>query len=162
MSRVPNEPVLARLHRHARILVVPSLILVAAAGVIGYSFRGLRDPEYWGGWLVLAIVAAVLLGLVPIFAWLRNRVIITTGSTTRLRGLVRSTPTTMPHHLVVAVETKRNAWQSMFGSGNVTLVGLDGRRLELRDVPNMVTVAQALRELTGNANGDRESDRQLA
>lgn len=150
MSRIPDEPVLARLHRHARVLLVPCLILIGAAAVAGYSFRGMRDPEYWTGWLPVAIAAGVLFGLLPIIAWLRHRIVITTGSTTVVKGLLVGRPTTLPHHLVAQVDTRRNGWQAIFGSGNVILTAVDGRRLELHDVPNMVTVAQALRELTGN------------
>ena len=145
-----TEPVLARLHRHARRLVLPCVILIGAAALFGYSFRTVRDPSWSSMWGYLAIAAAVLLGLIPILGWLRNRVVITTGSTVRFQGLLRSRRVIMPHHLVTRVDTKRNAWQAMFGSGDVTLTALDGRQLTLRDVPNMVTVAQALRELTGN------------
>jgi hypothetical protein len=44
----------------------------------------------------------------------------------------------------------RNGWQAIFGSGTITLLSVSGLRLQLRDVPNAVTVTQALRELTGN------------
>ena len=144
-----HDRVFARLHSHARGLVIPCLILIAAGGFIGYSMRGLREGGSWLTWAWLVGIAAVLLGLVPILAWLRNRVVITRFATRRFRGLVRSNRVELPHHHVTDVQVRRNAWQAIFGSGTVVLTGFDGRRLELFDVPNAVTVAQALRELGG-------------
>jgi len=129
--------------------VLPCLVLIAAGGFLGYATRGLREGGMWATWAALVVLGALLLGVVPILAWLRNRVVITTTESRRFRGLLRSTRVALPHHHVADVAMRRNPWQALFGSGTVVLTGLDGRRLELPDVPNAVTVAQALRELTG-------------
>lgn len=151
----PRPPVqqlefqLAKLHQHARGLVLPCLVLIASGAFIGYAMRGLREGGSWIAWAIVVGIAAVVLGLLPILAWLRNRVVITNIATTRFTGLFNSRRQVMAHFDVVEVQMRRNGWQALFGSGNVWLIARDGRRVELRDVPNVVTVAGALRELAG-------------
>lgn len=145
----PPERRIARLRRHARVVVIPCLVLIGSAAVVGYSSRGLREPGSWGLWCTLAIVAAVLFGLVPIVLWLRGRVTITTVRTIA-RAPLSSSPRELPHHQVVEVIVRRNPWQAVFGSGTIRLISLTGERLDLVDVPHVKTVAQAIRELTGN------------
>lgn len=142
----------AAIRQHARRVIAPSLVCIAAAAVIGFSFRGLREPGDWVSWAVLAGVVGILFGIVPIVAWLRHRYQITTVRTISSRGLIRSVKREIAHHQVVKVEMKRNPWQALFGSGTISLTAVNGRVFELKDVPNSVTVAQALRELTGNVN----------
>ncbi|MDJ1371328.1 PH domain-containing protein [Gulosibacter molinativorax] len=142
----------AAMRQHARRVILPSLILIAAAAVIGYSFRGLREPGDWVTWAVIAGIVAVLFGIAPIVAWLRHRYEITTVRTMSRRGLIRSVKREIAHHQVVKVEMQRNPWQAIFGSGTIYLTAVNGRVFDLKDVPNAVTVTQALRELTGNVN----------
>jgi uncharacterized membrane protein YdbT with pleckstrin-like domain len=148
--RAVAEVTIARIRKHAIRVVLPSLVMIACAGVIGYSFREVREPGAWLWWGILAGAAFVALGLVPVIAWLRTRYTITTYRTTTRKGQTTNTTHDLPHHQVASVEMRRNAWQSIFGSGTIVLLSVSGLRLELRDVPNAVTVTQALRELTGN------------
>lgn len=144
------EVTIARIRQHANRVVIPSLVLIVCAAFIGYSFRELREPGPWLWWGIIAAVALVALGLIPIILWLRTRYTITTYRTSTRKGQPNNTTHDMPHHLVSSVEMRRNAWQAIFGSGTITLLSVTGLRLQLRDVPNAVTVTQALRELTGN------------
>lgn len=143
------ERVVARLHSHGRGLVLPALVLIAAGGVLGFASRGLREEGPWLVWALLAGFGALLFGIVPVLGWLRNRTVVTTASTTRYSGLLRNHRVSLHHAHVADVRMRRNAWQALYGSGTVVLTAIDGRRLELFDVPNAVTVTQALRELTG-------------
>lgn len=145
----PPERRVARLRRHARVVIIPSLVLIAAAAVVGYSTRGLRESGPWALWSTLAICAAILFGIVPIVLWLRGRSTITTVRTISRRPLA-SMSRELLHHQVVEVIVRRNPWQAIFGSGTIRLISLTGERLDLIDVPNVKTVAQAVRELTGN------------
>lgn len=147
-----SEHRIARIRQHARRVILPALICIAAAGVIGYSSRGFREPEEWL-WVALAAAAVgIALGVLPIIAWLRHRYLITTMRTISKRGLLRSVTAEVAHHQVVEVTLRRNWWQALFGSGTIELKIVDGRIFLVRDVPNAFTVAQALRELTGNVN----------
>lgn len=149
----PSELMIARVRRHGRGVVLPSIACIIGAGLLGYSTVGLREsgagmPALLGG---LALV--LLLGLVPIAVWLRHRYSITSMRTIRRGGFGGDRTTELLHHQVASVTTKQNAWQKLFGSGDIRLTGFDGRILELNDVPNMVTISGALRELSG-ANGE--------
>ncbi|KAB1644752.1 PH domain-containing protein [Gulosibacter chungangensis] len=163
LGQPPAQPArpeirVAAIRQHARRVILPSLILIAASGFIGYCFRGLREPGDWLWWGILAGFIALLFGLVPIFAWLRNRYQITTVRTISRRGLFRSAKREIAHHQVVNVEMKRNPWQALFGSGTIQLTAVNGRVFEIKDIPNSVTVTQALRELTGNVNRHEETN----
>lgn len=149
-SRGIAEVTIARIRQHAVRVVIPALVIIVCAGFIGYSFRELREPGPWLWWGIIAAVALILLGLAPIVLWLRTRYTITTYRTSTRKGQPQNTTHEIPHHLVSSVEMRRNAWQAIFGSGTITLLSVSGLRMQLRDVPNAVTVTQALRELTGN------------
>ncbi|UQN14429.1 PH domain-containing protein [Gulosibacter sp. ACHW.36C] len=144
------EVTIARIRQHANRIVIPSLVTIVCAAFIGYAFRELRESGPWLWWGIIAAVALLLLGLVPIILWLRTRYTITTYRTSTRKGQPHNTTNELPHHLVSSVEMHRNGWQAIFGSGTITLLSVSGLRMQLRDVPNAVTVTQALRELTGN------------
>ena len=74
----PAERVVARLRRHARMLILPALLLVATTGAATYF--ALVLPEAWqriavGG---VALLVVVLGSLAPFLAWLTRRTTITT------------------------------------------------------------------------------------
>lgn len=145
---------LAKLHLHGRGLVLPSLILIAAAAFAGYSTRGIRDGGPWTTWGMIAIAIGFFFGLLPIIGWLRHRVVVTSNSTTQFHGFFGMKKRVMQHHHVDQVSLRQNGWQKLFGSGDVMLNAYTGQRLVLHDVPNAVTVAQAMRELTGTMGTD--------
>ncbi|MGO1544662.1 MAG: PH domain-containing protein [Gulosibacter sp.] len=149
---------IAAIRQHARRTIIPSLILIAAGAVIGYSFRGLREPGDWTTWAIIAGAVALVFGVAPIIAWLRHRYQVTTVRTVSRRGLFKAAKREIAHHQVTKVVMRRNWWQALFGSGNIELTAVNGRVFEMRDVPNSVTVAQALRELTGNVNRAGEAE----
>ncbi|MDQ1605911.1 MAG: hypothetical protein QOJ18_278, partial [Microbacteriaceae bacterium] len=73
-----GERVVARLRPHGRALFWPSLVLIAAVGVLGYFQNG-----FLLGWqnaivTAAAALAIVLLWLLPLLSWLGRRYIITT------------------------------------------------------------------------------------
>ncbi|SJM48050.1 PH domain-containing protein [Gulosibacter sp. 10] len=161
-ERRPARPELrvAVIRQHARRLVLPSLVLIAAAGFIGYCSRGLREEGDWLLWANLAGAAGLLLGAMPIIAWLRHRYLVSSVRTVSKKGLLRSAVREIAHHQVVDVRMRRNWWQALFGSGTIELRAVTGRVVVLADVPNAVTVTQALRELTGNVNRAAEREEQ--
>lgn len=149
----PGELMIARIRQHARGVLLPSIACIIGAGLIGYSTQEWREagsglPFFLGG-----LVLVVILGLLPIGVWLRHRYSITSVRTTRRGGVRNGQASELLHHQVASVTVRQNGWQRLFGSGTVRLTGFDGRVLELRDVPNVVTVSKALRELAG-VNGE--------
>src|SRR5690606_18267126 len=73
---VQPEAVVARLRSHARVLVLPCLVLVADVAALGY-FGGTFE-EAWLNWVVVgaAVLVAVLGFLVPLIAWLDRKSVV--------------------------------------------------------------------------------------
>lgn len=143
------EVVIARMHRHARGVILPSIALIVGAGLLGLSTSELREAGSGISYLLIGLALTLLLGLAPLIVWLRQRFTITSKRTTSRGSLTKGQSGEMLHHQVASVVTRQNGWQKLFGSGTIRLTGFDGRVLELNDVPNVVTVSAALRELSG-------------
>lgn len=144
---VQVEAVVVRLHRHGRRLVLPVLVLIALAAASGYWVGAL--PEPWLNWAAAAgaVVLALLLGVLPIFAWLADRATVTNQRVIIRRGLFTHRRSEVPLTRVREVRLRRGIVQRLFGSGDVELlVGIEGATV-LRDVPRPGLVVAAVQEL---------------
>lgn len=143
----PVERVVARVRRHARILILPALLLVATAGAATYFAVTL--PEVWqriavGG---LALLVVVLGCLAPFLAWLTRRTTITTRRIILRSGVFARIRQELLHSRGYDVTVRRTWAQSAFGSGDVLVnTGLE-HPFVIRDVPKPFEVQAALDEL---------------
>lgn len=145
-TRAP-ETVVARLRPHARRLVLPSLVLIVVAGVVGY-LAGSFDED-WQNWTLLgaAAIVVVLLWLLPLLAWLGTHYTITSRRVVVRQGLFVRVRQELLHSRGYDVTVRANPWQALFGSGTVEInTGLD-RPVVLRDVPSARVVQSALHDL---------------
>ena len=141
------ERLVVSLRPHGRAMFWPSLVLIAVAGAVGYFYG--RFDELWQNLAVLigAIVVAVLLWAVPMIVWLGKRYTITTRRIVLRHGLFVRTRQELLHSRGYDISVRKNALQSMFGSGNVLInTGLD-RPVVLRDIPNADLVQGTLHDL---------------
>ena len=144
---VVPEAVVARLRPHSRALFWPSLVLIAAVGAAGY-FYGSFDEE----WMNIAVLAGaglvvVLLWLLPLLSWLGCHYTITTRRIVLRSGFFVRVRQEMLHSRGYDVTVRKNALQSLFGSGDVEInTGLD-HPVVLRDVPGADLVQTALHDL---------------
>ena len=154
----PPERILARLRPHGRVLVLPSLLLVAIAGAAGY-FGGVPEEPWQVTALYAAAAAAVVLFcLVPLLSWLSHRYVVTTKRVVLRRGLVVRVRQELLHSRGYDVSVTRRPLQSMFRSGDVRInTGLEAP-VVLRDVPNADLVLRALQDLM-EANGNPMASR---
>jgi len=145
------ERVVARLRRHGRVLVLPSLALLAVCGAAGY-FTG-RFPEAWQNLLVIAgaAVLALVLFLLPLFAWLTTRYTITSRRVIVRRGFLVRERRELLHSRGYDVTVRRGWLQSLFRSGDVSVNTSTERPLVLRDVPRASLVQGALHDLIEDA-----------
>lgn len=144
---VEIESVVARLRPHGRRLFWPSVILIATVGAVAFFFG--RFEEQWQNLMLLAggALLVVLGWLLPLLAWLGHRYIITTRRLVLRRGFFVRTRQELLHSRGYDVTVRKNALQSMFGSGDVRInTGLD-RPVVLRDVPGADLVQGALHDL---------------
>jgi uncharacterized membrane protein YdbT with pleckstrin-like domain len=151
----PGERVVARLRRHARVLALPALLLVAVAGATGYVVPVLDE-----GWprLAAVVVAAlvVLVGcVIPYLSWLAARTTITTRRVIVRRGLFVRVRRELWHRRGYDVQVRRGWLQRTAGTGDVRLETGHDVPVVLRDVPDPLAVQAALHELMASAHALR-------
>ncbi|MGR2753293.1 PH domain-containing protein [Agromyces arachidis] len=147
-----GEHVVARLRRHARVLVLPALLLIGVAGASGFGLPVLDE-----GWPRLAalVVAAlvVLLGCVlPYLSWLAARTTVTSRRVIVRRGLFVRVRRELWHRRGYDVQVSRGWLQRVAGSGDVRLETGHDVPVVLRDVPDPLRVQAALHELMASAH----------
>ena len=146
-NSVDAEQLVASLRSHARALFWPSLILIGAAGAMAYFYGQFREP--WQNIMVLVggLFVILVFWLVPMLTWLGRRYTITTRRIVLRRGFFVRVRQELLHSRGYDITVRKNALQSMFGSGNVHInTGLE-RPIVLRDVPNADLVQSALHDL---------------
>ena len=151
-ARAPTpERIVARLRRHARVLVLPAIVLVAVAGGAAYAM-GLV-VEAWQRFAVLgaAVLVVLLACLLPYLAWLTTRTTITDRRAVVRSGVFVRVQRELPFRRGYEVAVRRTPGQRMAGSGDVRIeVGRD-RPFVLKDLPKPELVQRALNELIAEA-----------
>jgi membrane protein YdbS with pleckstrin-like domain len=143
----PPEHVVARLRPHARVLFWPTILLFALAGATGYYAGNL--PEPWQNTALIwgAVLAVILLWLLPLVSWLNRRYTITTRRIIFRHGIFVRTRQELLHSRGYDVTVRQNGLQQLFRSGDVLInTGLD-RPVVLHDIPAADLVQSALHEL---------------
>src|SRR6478672_8649518 len=123
MNGVHPEPerVIVLMRAHARALVLPVVVLIAASGGAVYGAAVLEDP-----WLRIAVLAAgalavLVLSLVPYIRWLASHVLITTRRIVVRHGLIVRTRQELLHSRSYDVSLRQSAIQRLLGSGDILL-----------------------------------------
>ncbi|WP_075200968.1 PH domain-containing protein [Leucobacter celer] len=145
-SYTQPEAVVLRFRRHGRRLVLPVCVLIALAAVAGYWVGAL--PEFWMNLLagVAAALVGLVLGVLPVLAWLAHRTTVTTRRVIVRRGLFVHQRSEVALGRVREVKTRRSVLQRLRGAGDIDVLhGAESLRLE--DVPGVAVVADALHEL---------------
>nr|WP_245190300.1 PH domain-containing protein [Leucobacter exalbidus] len=111
---------------------------------------------YWAGtfaesWVNLlagvgAGLVALLLGVMPILAWLARRTTVTTNRVISRKGVFVHERTEVSWNRVREVRTKRSVPQRLVRAGDIELFH-DAESTVLHDVPNSSIVAEAMQEL---------------
>ena len=146
-GEVVPEAIVARLRPHARVLVFPTIALLAILAATGY-FAGSLRPE-WLNYVVLAASAVLVFAgfFVPLFAWLGRSYTITTRRIVLRQGFAVRTRQELLHSRGYDVTVRQNGLQQLFRSGDVLInTGLD-HPVVLRDIPSADLVQSALHEL---------------
>jgi uncharacterized membrane protein YdbT with pleckstrin-like domain len=146
---VPNdqEPVIARLRRHGRILLLPALAFIGV--VTAWGAVAPRLSELWMVVVFWIVTGSALVGLwfIPLIAWLGNRVVLTPRRVIVHQGvLVRSRQEVMLSR-VHDVTVRQNAVQAVFGTGDVLLNTGAEKPVRLYDLPKANLVLSAINEL---------------
>ena len=143
----PAEPVVARLRRHGRILVFPSIALIVLAGAAGYVPSLLTEAWMVAPFWIVTIALAFVLWLLPLFTWMGSRVIITSRRVVVYNGLWVRTRQEILCARIHDVTVRRSAVQGIFGSGDVLLNTGAEKPIRLHDLPKPNLVLSALSDL---------------
>lgn len=157
----PPERVVARLRRHARVLTLPVVLLIAVAGATPFGL-GLA-PELWQDLAIVGgAVLLVLLGsFLPFLGWLTRRTTITTRRIIVRSGIFVRVRQELLHSRGYDVTVRRNWAQGSFGSGDVRINTGHEQPFVLKDVPKPELVQGALQELMREEHS-RVADRRRA
>lgn len=142
-----TEHLVASLRSHGRAMFWPSVVLIGCMGATAY-FYGTFD-ETWQNIVVLmtGVLLIFALWLLPLLAWLGRRYTITTRRIVLRRGFFVRVRQELLHSRGYDITVRKNAFQSMFGSGDVQInTGLE-HPVVLRDVPGADIVQGALHDL---------------
>ena len=141
---VAPELVIARIHRHARRLFWPAIVLIAAAGATGYFSGNLPEPfEDWMLWAAAALVV-LLLVVLPYLRWFSHTYTVTTRRVIERSGLVNRRRTDIPHARGYTISERRGPLQRMWGSGTLTLANGVDEPVRLVDIPYVRLVHETL------------------
>lgn len=154
----PVERVVARIRRHGRILVVPTVLFIAVTGVATYAAAALREPWQQLAIAGIAMLAVLVFSFLPFLAWLTRRTTITTRRIILRSGVFVRVRQELLHSRGYDVSVRRTWAQSAFGSGDVRINTGHDRPVVLKDVPRPRAVQAALQELMEDAHtiiGDR-------
>jgi uncharacterized membrane protein YdbT with pleckstrin-like domain len=147
----PAERIVARVRRHARMLVIPALLLIVAAGGTAYGIAVL--PELWQRLTVAGVAVFVVFfgSFLPFLMWLTRRTTITTRRIILRSGVFTRVRQELLHSRGYDVTVRRSWGQGVFGSGDVRIDTGREHPVVLRDVPRPKLVQAALEELMEQA-----------
>ncbi|KAA9152738.1 PH domain-containing protein [Microbacterium lushaniae] len=134
----------ARFRPHARRLFWSALIVIAAAGGVGYFYGNLRAP--FEDWMLLtaAAVAVLLLAVLPWATWWSHTYTITTRRVIERSGLFGTQRTELPHMRGYTIQVRRGPLQRLWGAGTLILSNGVDAPLRLRNVPSVELVHEVL------------------
>ncbi len=157
-----TEHLVASLRSHGRAQFWPSIMLVGSIGAMAYLYGNFALA--WQNMTVLVAggLVILLLWLLPLLNWLGRRYTITTRRIVLRRGFFVRVRQELLHSRGYDITVRKNALQSMFGSGDVRInTGLD-HPVVLKDVPNADLVQGALHDLMERSINPIAARRQAA
>ncbi|MGB3730948.1 PH domain-containing protein [Microbacterium sp.] len=148
MMPPPGTPVeellVARFRSHARRLFWCALVLIVAAGAVGFLYGNLKPP--FEDWMLLggAAAALVLLVIVPFLVWLSRTYTITTRRVIVQSGMGVRNRRELSHTRGYSIAVRRGLLQRLWGAGTITLSNGVDAPLRLVNVPSVNLVHEAL------------------
>lgn len=141
------EEVVIRLRPHARALLLPAVLLVAAAGLVPFLLPRLTEP--WQQWLLVGGAGLLLVvgGLLPLLSWLGRSYTVTTRRVVLRGGVLVRTRQEVLHSRGNRITLRAAGPQLLFGSADVLIDAGAPLPVVLRDVPRAALVQSALVEL---------------
>jgi uncharacterized membrane protein YdbT with pleckstrin-like domain len=154
-----GEEVVLHMRTHAKVLVIPILVLLVAAAAIGFAMGVLPDEGSGasaGRWLLLAVGLGVVgrWSLWPFLVWLNTTYTVTTERLITRQGVINRRGRDIPLGRINDVAYSQDLIDRMLrcGSLNVSAASEQGT-IVLRDVPRVHEVQLEMSELVREAHG---------
>lgn len=165
-SGVPTPELrIARVRSHARRLFWSALVLIAAAGAVGYFTDNLPEsfPDWIQNWMLWAVAGVVVLLLVvlPFLRWLGHTYTVTTRRVIEQRGVFGRSRRELLHARGYTISERRGLLQRLWGAGTLTLTSGADVPLQMRNIPAVRLVHEVLSDQVevGQILAHRDSQR---
>ncbi|MBH0008724.1 PH domain-containing protein [Salinibacterium sp. SWN1162] len=147
---VQREAIVARVRSHARVLILPGIVLIVTAAALGYFFGSF--PENWQNLALLAVglLLIVVAWFLPFFSWLARNYTITTRRVVLSSGVFVRVRQELLHSRGYDVTVRQTWIQRMFGSGDLLINAGHEYPVVLRDIPSVALTQAALHDLMEN------------
>lgn len=141
---VDGEQVVLHKHPHAKMLVVPVLVLLLVVAVCVFLAALVRDQP-WApiGWIALAAVGLGLVGwltLVPVLRWRTTHFVVTSRRVLVREGVLSRTGIDIPMSRINSVQFRHTVPERFLGCGTLVIESASDEPLEFTDVPQVEKV----------------------
>lgn len=145
-----DENVVVTMRTHAKVLILPSLILVVLAVGLGLGI-GFFPPNWqpWSGYGLAAVFVILFVWLVlfPFLRWWTSTYTVTDRRIITRRGIINKVGHDLPLRRINNVNYERSLSDRILGCGTLILETAAGQPLALPDVPRVERVHVAITEL---------------
>ncbi|MEJ3656042.1 PH domain-containing protein [Actinomycetes bacterium KLBMP 9759] len=141
---VPGEQVVMHKHPHAKLLVLPVLVLLLVVG-IGSFLAALVAEQSWApwAWLGLGVVGVVLVvwwTVMPVVRWRTTHFVVTTRRVLVREGVLSRQGIDIPMSRINSVQFRHTALERLLGCGTLVIESASEEPLEFADVPGVEKV----------------------
>lgn len=145
-----DEQVVTSMHTHAKVLVVPVLVLLVLAAVLGFGLAMMpTEVQPWGTWALLGVCLLGLLAgvVVPVWRWRCETYTVTTRRIIHREGILTRSAHDLPLTRINDVASERSLLDRMLGCGTLKLTTAAEDPVLLRDIPDVEHVHVLVTEL---------------
>ena len=149
-----GEQVVLDLHQHWKVLVLPVVEALVVLVVTGFLLALVDDGT--GRWVVLAVAAVLLLGLVlvPVLRWRTTQFVVTNERVVMRSGILSRQGRDVPLGRVNDVSFSHTFFERLLGCGTLVVESAGERgQVTLTDVPRVERVQRTVYDLVDRASG---------
>ncbi|WP_433265378.1 PH domain-containing protein [Actinosynnema sp. CS-041913] len=162
----PSEHVVIHKHPHWKMLLLPVLVFLLAAGGGAYLAALVSDASWASvAWIAIAVVASVLvawLTLTPVVRWRTTHFIVTSDRVMYREGVLKRTGLDIPLTRINSVRFEHSLLDRVLGCGTLIIESASDEPLEFDDIPGVEKVHSLLyREINDNPDDDFQPENRV-
>ncbi|MGB9377948.1 MAG: PH domain-containing protein [Mycobacteriales bacterium] len=154
-----DEEVVHRLHPHWKVLVLPVLVFLVAAGLTAYGASTVSSDILRYVIIGAGVLVVLILTVAPFLRWRTTHFVITTHRVLVRRGILSRSGRDVPLTRINDVSFEHSFFERLLGCGTLVIESAGERgQVSLDDVPHVERTQGELYQLIENAS-DRRDDR---